>query len=70
MSEHEPEPSIPKFLRSCAQRFGPREAIVLGERRESFDSIERASARLARGLLASGVGKGTRVGLLFPNGPD
>jgi len=70
MSERDPHPSIPKFLRSRAEQFGPREAIVLGERRESFESIERASARLARGLLAAGVGKGTRVGLLFPNGPD
>ncbi|MEO2167294.1 MAG: class I adenylate-forming enzyme family protein, partial [bacterium] len=39
-------------------------------RRESFESIERASARLAQGLLRAGVGKGTRVGVLFPNGPD
>lgn len=65
-----PEASIPRFLRSCTDRFGQKEAIVLGDRRESFESIERASAQLARGLLLAGVGKGTRVGVLFPNGPD
>lgn len=64
------EASIPAFLRSRAERFGAKEAIVLGERRESFEAIERASARLAQGLLRAGVGKGTRVGVLFPNGPD
>ena len=36
----------------------------------SFGEAEQRSARLARALLARGVGKGTRVGLLLPNGPD
>jgi len=63
-------PTIPAFLRSCAERFSGREAIVLEERRETYHSLERGSAGLALGLLAAGVGKGTRVGLLFPNGPD
>jgi len=65
-----PETSIPELLRNRATQFGSKEAIVLGDRRESFESIEEASARLARGLLRAGVGKGTRVGVLFPNGPD
>jgi len=65
-----PETSIPRLLRGRAEHFGSKEAIVLGDRRESFESIEGASAKLARGLLRAGVGKGTRVGVLFPNGPD
>ena len=36
----------------------------------SYAQAESESAELARALLASGVGKGTRVGILFPNGPD
>jgi acyl-CoA synthetase (AMP-forming)/AMP-acid ligase II len=62
--------TIPDMLRSLVERFGERECIVLGKRRLSYAQIEAESARLARGLLASGVGKGTRVALLAPNGPD
>ncbi len=40
------------------------------EQRLSYADAEATSALLARGLLAEGVGKGTRVGVLFPNGPE
>jgi len=63
-------PTIPVMIRRLAQRFGDRDLIALGDRRLSYHEVERESARLARGLLASGVGKGTRVALLMPNGPD
>jgi acyl-CoA synthetase (AMP-forming)/AMP-acid ligase II len=63
-------PSVPVFLRALAARFGEQELVVLGERRLSYAGAERESARLARGLLAAGAGKGTRVALLQPNGPD
>jgi len=36
--------------------------------RLSYADAERRSAVLARGLIALGAGKGTHVGLLFPNG--
>jgi len=35
----------------------------------TFEAIDMESARVARGLLAEGVGKGGRVGLMLPNGP-
>jgi acyl-CoA synthetase (AMP-forming)/AMP-acid ligase II len=63
-------PSVPVFLRQVAARFGEKELIVLGERRLTYAAAERESARLARGLLAAGAGKGTRIALLQPNGPD
>ncbi len=63
-------PSVPEMIRSLARQHGERPAILLGERRLSYTEVERQSAALARGLLADGVGKGTRVGLLMPNGPD
>jgi acyl-CoA synthetase (AMP-forming)/AMP-acid ligase II len=63
-------PSIPCFLQQLTDRFGPRTLIVLDDRRMSFAEADEQSARLARGLLSSGIGKGSRVGVLMPNGPD
>ncbi len=63
-------PTTPAFALHLAANFATREAIVLGERRLSYLDIEEQSARLASGLLADGLGKGSRIGLLMPNGPD
>ncbi len=63
-------PTVPIFIRSLAQKHGDHELIVLDDRRISYREAEAESARLARGLLARGVAKGTRVGVLMPNGPD
>jgi len=63
-------PTLPEMIRHLADRFGDRDLIALGDRRLSYRQVERESARLARGLLAAGVGKGTRVALLMPNHPD
>ena len=43
---------------------------MLGDERMSYAEADARSAALAKGLLASGVGKSTHVGLLAPNGPD
>ena len=64
------EPTVPIFLDRCATRYGERPLILLGDRRISYAEAQAESAKLARGLLARGVGKGTRVGILFPNGPE
>ena len=63
-------PTIPEFLRTLAERFADRPLAVLGDRRISYRDAERESALLARGLLAAGIGKGARVAILLPNGPD
>ena len=64
------EPTVPHFLRYVSKHFGDNRLISLGDSRITYAEAEAESARLAKGLLAVGVGKGTRVGLLFPNGPD
>ncbi len=64
------EPTAPALARRSAELHGARPFLLLGNRRLSYAEAEAESARLARGLLASGVGKGTRVGILMPNGPD
>jgi acyl-CoA synthetase (AMP-forming)/AMP-acid ligase II len=62
--------TLPALLRDAAVRFENREYLVLGERRVTFADAERTSAEWARGLLALGLGKGARVGILMPNNPD
>lgn len=63
-------PTSGNLVRECARRWGDHPFVTLGDDRLSYAEVEERSARLARGLLVSGVGKGTRVGLLAPNGPD
>lgn len=63
-------PTAGELIRACAARHGDCLFAVLGDERLTYGEVEARSARLAKGLLASGVGKGTRVGLLAPNGPD
>jgi acyl-CoA synthetase (AMP-forming)/AMP-acid ligase II len=63
-------PSIPELLRTRVERFGARPLILLGDDRITYAEADERSARLARGLLASGLGKGSRVAIWLPNGPD
>jgi acyl-CoA synthetase (AMP-forming)/AMP-acid ligase II len=44
--------------------------LVCDSERISYAEADRRSARLARGLIALGAGKGTHVGLMYPNGTD
>ena len=63
-------PTAGELIHACAAKHGNKAFAVLGDDRLSYAEAEERSARLAKGLLASGAGKGTRVGLLAPNGPD
>jgi acyl-CoA synthetase (AMP-forming)/AMP-acid ligase II len=63
-------PTIPNLLRRAVQEFGDREFLVDPTGRYTFAEAEARSADLALGLLALGVGKGTRIGLLMPNSAD
>ncbi len=56
-------------MRTAAERFGDHDLVVLDDQRLTYAGAERESARLAKGLLASGIGKGSHVALLAPNGP-
>jgi acyl-CoA synthetase (AMP-forming)/AMP-acid ligase II len=64
------ECTVAGFIRSKAARDPERIFLVKDDVRLSFGEAERRSRKLARGLLAAGAGKGTRIGLLLPNGPD
>ena len=63
-------PTMPATVRRASRLYGDRPFIVMPDRRLSFAEAERASRRLAARLLATGVGKGTRVGAMFGYGAD
>jgi acyl-coenzyme A synthetase/AMP-(fatty) acid ligase len=66
--------TFPEFVRAAAAAYGDEPAITfhgetLADDAISFRELERTSAELARGLLARGTGKGTRIGFIYSNGP-
>jgi acyl-CoA synthetase (AMP-forming)/AMP-acid ligase II len=67
--------TFPQMIRATAAAYGDDLAVTLqaeGTPEESvtFAGIERQSAALARGLIARGVGKGSRIGFIYGNGPS
>ena len=64
-----PGTTIGGALDLAVERFGDREALVSAqqEQRLTYRELSAAVDRLARGLLARGVGKGDRVGIWSPN---
>jgi acyl-CoA synthetase (AMP-forming)/AMP-acid ligase II len=63
-------PTMPVVVRRAAELFGDRPCIITDEETTTFVDLERQSRRLAKRLLAAGVGKGTRVGMHIPVGND
>jgi acyl-CoA synthetase (AMP-forming)/AMP-acid ligase II len=62
--------TLPAFWRAVAEAYGEDGLLRKDGRSYSYREIDARSAALARGLLAEGAGKGARIGILAPNGPD
>lgn len=60
----------PRFLEDVVARGGERTAIRFEGSDLSYHELEHQVRALARGLLAAGVGKGTRVAVLMANRPE
>jgi acyl-CoA synthetase (AMP-forming)/AMP-acid ligase II len=63
-------PTVAEVLRRQARFRAEHPLLVCDGDRISYAEAERRSAELARGLIAHGAGKGTHVGLLYPNGTE
>jgi acyl-CoA synthetase (AMP-forming)/AMP-acid ligase II len=62
--------TVAETLRHRARSRPEHPLLVCDNDRVSYTQADRRSAELARGLIALGAGKGTHVGLLYPNGSD
>jgi acyl-CoA synthetase (AMP-forming)/AMP-acid ligase II len=67
--------TVAQLVRAAAAAYGDETAIRLASEdgaveTASFAELERRSAQVARGLIAHGVGKGSRIGFIFGNGPS
>ena len=66
--------TVPGYLREITERFAAREALVCrtptGSDRWTYADLWARSVEVARGLVACGVGKDGRVGVLMTNRPE
>lgn len=66
--------TIPGYLREVCTRYADREAVVMhgpdGVLRWSYQELWDQSVSVAKALIASGVGKDSRVGILMTNRPE
>ena len=62
--------TLGRSLLRSVDRFGPREAMVFEDRRWTYTELGEEVERCARALVAAGVTKGTRVGLLLGARPE
>jgi acyl-coenzyme A synthetase/AMP-(fatty) acid ligase len=62
--------TIAGLVQDLAAFHGNIEAVVDESGRLSYHDLDTTSARLAQQLLALGLGKGSRIGILVPNGID
>src|SRR5580698_6269914 len=68
MIENEPASTLPSLLAQIIAARGDHPAIITTRETISYRELDQRSATLARALLAAGAGKGTRIGLLAPDG--
>ena len=64
------EVTVAELLRHHSKLRGSHPLLICDQDRISYAEADYQSAELARGLIALGAGKGTHVGLLYPNGTE
>src|SRR4051794_35062136 len=65
-----PAATIHAALQRAVTQWGDRDFIVTPDRRMTYREAEVASRRLAKRMVAAGIGKGTRVGVYLTYGQE
>ena len=65
-----PPMDLTSILKNAAASLGEKTAIVSGDRRISFASLEKDANRVANALIKMGVKKGDRVAMMQANSPE
>jgi long-chain acyl-CoA synthetase len=61
---------VDDLLIHSAERAPGKAAVVCGDRRVAYGSLDQSSNRLANALLEMGLGRGDRVAVLLDNSPE
>lgn len=62
------ESTVDTVARSRAAAYGPKPAVIDPASCLSYRELDSSTHELAAALIGAGVGKGSRVGLIMPNG--
>jgi acyl-CoA synthetase (AMP-forming)/AMP-acid ligase II len=62
--------TLPELIRAIGTTYGDKPAVVLGDEVLTYRQLDTRSAQLAAWLLSRGVGKATRIGILYANSPS
>ncbi|WP_006245813.1 class I adenylate-forming enzyme family protein [Mycolicibacterium tusciae] len=65
-----PDITVAEVLREQVRLRGDHPLLICDDDRLTYAEAHRRSTKLACGLITLGAGKGTHVGMLYPNGPD
>ncbi len=65
-----PVQTVPELLRARVATYPDTELLVTPTERLTYRQAEQQSREVARRMLTGGIGKNTRVGVLFPNTPE
>ena len=57
--------TIGESISRASRLYGEKDFVVLPDRRITFAEADAASKAVAKKMMAAGIGKGTRVGLLY-----
>jgi acyl-CoA synthetase (AMP-forming)/AMP-acid ligase II len=67
MAPIEITPTIPNAIARATEKFGDLTFLLDDDRALTFAEVDALTARMARGLIALGAGKGSRIAIMMPN---
>jgi acyl-CoA synthetase (AMP-forming)/AMP-acid ligase II len=70
VSRSDPPLTVGELLETRARTRGDHPLLICDDQTLTYADAAQRSGALARGLIGSGLGHGSRVGLIYPNGPE